>query len=78
MRNKMPTRQSAQDLILLANAFADGSSDPLSIREILFALTESNLTLVMTDENDHTALFALALLDNPSLQGYDPSIEVLV
>jgi hypothetical protein len=77
MRHHNPTRQQSQDLILLANHFLDNLvPGTMSMREFLDALHESGLVISLSD--DKTAHFALQLLDNPSLQQYDPSIEVLV
>jgi hypothetical protein len=74
-----PTRQQAQDLILLAHSLRDNVAAPsIDLRELLLALSEANLTLVSVSQEDVTSEFALQLLDNPQLQNYDSSIEVLV
>lgn len=72
-----PTRQQAQDLILLVNRFIDNSiPGTMSIREVLDILSNANLTLSFVGSSDRTAEFALQLLDHPNLSQYDPSIEI--
>lgn len=86
MKTKLqPTRQEAQDLILLAHRLIDNLRPiGLDLRELLLSLHEANLTLSFAntetdfDSHDVTPLFAIQLLDNPQLQNYDPSIEVII
>jgi hypothetical protein len=75
-----PTRQEAQDLILIAHKFQDSTvPGTMDVREILLALSESGLTLSYPNNGDNVvAHFALQLLEDPSLENYDPSIEVLI
>ena len=74
-----PTRQESQDLILLAHSLGSNLIAPsVDIQELLLALSDANLTLISVPEEDATALFALQLLNNPQLQNYDPSFEILV
>jgi hypothetical protein len=67
-------------LILLANKMLNnsGPSSDTSLQELLLILSESNLTLVPVDSEDTLAEFAIQLLDDPSLEAYDPSIEISV
>lgn len=79
MKNNTNIRQQSQDLILLAHKLEDSFVvGTVSVREILNALSESNLTLSITDDQDLTAEFALQLLEVPTLQEYDPSVEVMI
>ena len=80
MKKSNNTRQEATDLILLANKMLSnsGSSSDTSLQELLLILSESNLTLVPVDAEDTLAEFAIQLLDDPSLQAYDASIEIAV
>ena len=81
MKTKLqPTRQEAQDLILVAHKFEDSTlPGTMDVRDILLALSQSGLTLSYPNSGDNlVAHFALQLLDDPSLESYDPSIEVLV
>lgn len=75
-----PTRQEAQDLVLLVHKFQDSTlPNTIDVREILLALSESGLILSYPNSGDNiTANFALQLLDNPSLEEYDSSIEIIV
>lgn len=74
-----PTRQQSQDLILLVHWLGSNLVLPsVDVQELLLALNDANLTLVSVPQEDATALFALQLLNNPQLQNYDSSIEVLV
>ena len=74
-----PTRQQAQDLILLVNRFLDNSiPGTMSIREVLDALSNAHLTLSFVHSSDRTAEFALQLMDNPALAEYDPNIQILL
>jgi len=79
--NDTTTRQQAQDLILLAHKMLNNSSPVnglYSIQELLLILSESNLTLVSVDPENTLAEFAIQLMDNPELEVYNSSIEVLV
>ena len=81
MKTKLqPTRQEAQDLILVAHKFQDSTiPGAMDVREILLALSESGLTLSYPNNGDNpVAHFALQLLDDPTLENYDPSIEVII
>jgi hypothetical protein len=80
MKKSNNTRQEATDLILLANKMLNnsGPSSDTSLQELLLILSESNLTLVPVDSEDTLAEFAIQLLDDPSLESYDPSIQVSV
>ena len=80
MKKSNNTRQEATDLILLANKMLNnsGQSSDTSLHELLLILSESNLTLVPVDAEDTLAEFAIQLLDDPSLQAYNPSIELSV
>lgn len=81
MKTKLqPTRQEAQDLILLAHKFQNSTvPGTMDVSEILFSLSESGLTLSYPNDGDNAvAHFALQLLDDPSLENYDPSIEVII
>lgn len=74
-----PTRQDAQDLILLAHLLSDNMVVPaMDIREILLALSEANLTLTHAPEDDATAIFALQLLNNPQMREYDSTMEIVI
>lgn len=76
---KTNDRIKAQDLILLAHKFQNSTiPGKISISDILLALDESGLTLSFSQKEDHTARFALQLIDNPTLTEFDPSIEVVV
>ena len=81
MKTKIqPTRQEAQDIILLAHKFQNSTiPGHMDVREILLALLESGLTLSYPNSGDNVvAHFALQLLEDPSLESYDSSIEVIV
>ena len=75
-----PTRQQAQDLILVAHKFQYSTvPGAMDVRDILLTLSESGLTLSYPNSGDNAvAHFALQLLDNPSLEDYNPSIEVII
>ena len=80
MKKTNNTRQEATDLILLANKMLNNSSpsSSTSLQELLLILSESNLTLVPVDAENTLAEFAIQLLDDPSLEAYDASIEITV
>ena len=80
MKKTNNTRQEATDLILLANKMLNNSSpsSSTSLQELLLILSESNLTLVPVDAENTLAEFAIQLLDDPSLEAYDASIEIAV
>lgn len=73
------SRQEALDLILLAHKLEDSFvPGTVTVREILNALVESNLTLSIVEQDEPTAEFALQLLEVPTLQEYDSSVVVMI
>jgi len=73
------SRTKAQDLVLIAHKFQDSTvPGAMSIRDILLTLDESGLMLSFSEEGDNTARFALQLLDDPTLNEFDPLIEIVV
>lgn len=79
MKNNTNMRQQSQDLILLAHKLEDSfTPGTISVREILNALSESHLTLSVTSDDDLVAEFALQLLEVPTLQEYDASVDVML